>query len=33
MFTGIIECMGSIEQIIEDGSNLHISLSSPISVA
>ena len=31
MFTGIIECMGSIEQIIEDGSNLHISLSSPIS--
>ena len=31
MFTGIIECMGSIEQITKDGSNLNINLSSPIS--
>ena len=31
MFTGIIEAFGTIEQIIREGTNIHIELSSPLS--
>ncbi|MEL6866604.1 MAG: riboflavin synthase, partial [Bacteroidota bacterium] len=31
MFTGIIEALGRIEQIEREGSNVHFTISSPIS--
>jgi len=33
MFTGIVECLGSVEQVIESGSNVDLVVRSPISSA
>ncbi len=33
MFTGIIETLGEVLQLIEDGGNLHITISSPLAPA
>ena len=33
MFTGIIETLGEVQQLVEDGGNLHITISSPLAPA
>ncbi len=33
MFTGIIETLGEVRQLIDDGGNLHITISSPLAPA